>query len=425
MHVALAIAALIPLTAAVPAVVFAAPSSAPSASVRGDEFPAPVDTITLKKRGKVIEGRIVRIDDDVIVIRQKSKHKEYEREDVESYVWAEEQHAKLYPRLRDAVDASSEDLQAMAEEFEAAGLLGEAELTHWMVLDQDPSNVISHEALGHRKKGKTWRAQIDKKWVRWDDLRERTADWGTAWELHTTHYDLRTNLPLTAALRCALDAETIFRHFYDHYGKELGLAVPTMRQELHVHGDDASYPGGGAVISMFLSSQQRVTFNAHEGYWAGDLIQRMVQQYFFASSFEMGKRSALPSFVSMGIYRNFAAMLNLVDRDSGALSFDPSRSHEADRKFHREDDDMMDLSRVLTLDTSIIFTERGERALAQSGTLVDYVMRGQDRKYAEAFAEFVQGALEGKGSPTHFKKILGIRDERDFVAAWGRYVGRE
>ena len=390
-----------------------------------EDYTPPVDRITLKKRGKVLEGRIVLVTDEKIVLRQKSKHKEYDREDVESYVWSEEAHAELFPRLRKATDSTTADLQALSEEFGVAGLAGEAALCHWIVLAQDPANELSHEALGHRLKNKGWQVRIDGKWTNWDKLDDLTADWGKGWQFTTAHFDVRTNLPLNDALRVAEDAEILLRHFYNHYGKQLGLYIPTRRQELHVHGDHKSFPGGGAFTSLFSTSQERTTVDASASYWMGDLVQRLTQHLFYASSFETGAQSALPSWVHLGVYRNFAAMMNLTDREKGSLNWEPTRAHDEDREMHRTAKEPGDLNRLLTIDTSEIFTKRGELALAHASTLVDFCMRGEDRKHFEPFAEFVRSALAGKGSPTHFKKLLGIRKEKDFVAAWGRFVGRE
>lgn len=390
-----------------------------------DDFAQPVDSITLKKRGKVIEGRIVLVDDEKIVLRVKSKHKEYEREDVDSYIWAEEKHAELLPRLfKGLTGGSASDMRTLAEEFTAGGLAGEAQLAYWLALVKDSTDEVSHKALGHSKKGKRWRVRIDGKWIFWEHLSEKTAEWGSCWIFSSAHFDLRTNLALDEALHGLIQTEMVFRYFFDHYGSELGLLSPTRRAELHVHADEKSHPGGSRIQSEFSSGDVRVTLDAHLGFRTGDMLLSLTEMFLYEASFEAGTRSALPAWVSLGLSRNFSAALNLHTIGATEIDWDPSRDNKLDRGLHLNAKKPRGLKSVLNMSVSDLYSKNGDLAFAQAGTLVDYCLRGKDGKWRAGFRNFVLGAQAGKGSATHFKKALGYK-EKDFEAAWGRYVGRE
>lgn len=397
----------------------------PTPAAVADDFAPPVDTITLKKRGKVIKGRIVLVDDEKIVLRVKSRHKEYDREDVDTYLWSEEKHRELLPRLiKGQTSGSASDMRTLAEECAAASLSGEAAVAYWLALAKDPTDAISHKALGHSKKGKRWRVRIDGKWIFWEHLSDKTADWGSCWKFSSSHFDLSTNLPLDEALFCLLQSENVFRHFYDHYGPELGLMTPTRRSELHVHTDEKSYPGGTRIRSEYSEGDNRITLNAQAGYRTADMLLSLTEQFLAEASFEAGKRSALPAWVFLGLSRNFAAALNLHVQGETGINWDPSRTNQVDRGLHLNAKKPVGLKRILNMSVSDLYSKSGDLAYAQSGTLVDFCLRGKDGKWRPGFRTFVLGAQAGKGSGTHFKKALGYQ-EKDFEAAWGRYVGRE
>lgn len=390
-----------------------------------DDSAPPVDTITLKKHSKVIKGRIVLVDDEKIVLRVKSKHKEYAREDVDTYLWSEEKHLELLPRLvKGLTSGSASDMRSLAEEFTSASLFGEANLAYWLALAKDPTDAVSHKALGHSKKGKRWRVRIDGKWIFWEQLAKKTADWGSCWTISSSHFDLRTNLPLDEALLCLLQSESVFRQFYDHYGPELGLMTPTRSSELHVHADQKSFPGSTRIQSEYSGSDNRITLDAHTGYRTSDMLLSLTEQFLAEASFEAGTRSALPAWVFLGLSRNFSAALNLHVQGSATIDWDPSRVYETDRALHLNAKKPLGLKRVLNMSVSDTYSKSGDLAYAQAGTLVDFCLRGQDGKWRPGFRTFVLGAQVGKGSATHFKKALGYK-EKDFEAAWGRYAGRE
>ena len=68
----------------------------------------------------------------------------------------------------------------------------------------DRERADAHEALGHMKRGSAWQIPVGSRKVDWQRRFALAQDWGSAWELESLHYRLRSNLPLEANLGLAV-----------------------------------------------------------------------------------------------------------------------------------------------------------------------------------------------------------------------------
>jgi len=392
-----------------------------SLSARGDVQPAP-DVVTLKD-GRAREGRVVYEDELKVVLLVKSREREISKEDIAS---VRSVRAEL-PRALDEIAAlPPRDLAAhhsLARSLEQRNLPREARLVDWMVLTFQPEDDLSNERLGHRKRGKSWTLPCSGRWYRWKDRAKLLEDWDGAWELESTHYQVRTNLSLLRAVQATLDLERTYAAFYRTFGPELELWEITDLMEAHVHADAASFPeslGGGR--SYFSPSSRRLVVNAAGGLRLGTMVHEATHGLLYSSAVHTRSgRGDLPGWLDEGLAEYVDAARS---GRAGALTFAPGVPRAHHLSTHAQAQKPFRLNRVLNFQSNDFGgTSKTNLKYAQSYTLVQFCLHADDGQYRAGFFEFLRGVYAGKSSSTHFKKSIGAR-EKDFEQAWHAYVGR-
>ncbi len=378
-----------------------------------DEVVAP-DRVELAS-GKTLEGRVVFEDAQRLVLRVKTAEHDVALADVQSVRAALRELPRALDRIDAVVPVNTEEFLRLADELREVNLPCEAEVLLWWVLALDAENDGAHERLGHRRVGGEWRVPFRKRWKPLADVALERADWGDEWSFATTHFELRTNLGLLDAVRIAFDLERAYRAIYSVLGAPIELYDLTEPLAVQVHADDVSYPEPrGGRAGYFSTDENRVYLNASAGYSPSSLVHEVTHQVFYNAA---GKSDVQP-WLNEGLaeYMEGAA----VDRNgriapvaNGILRF----LFELHARAEKPDK----LSRVLSLDQGSFLRSSFGMSYAQSYTLVHFCLHGDDGAYRAGFHAYLREALNGKASPTRFKKALGIR-ERDFDQAWLAYV---
>jgi hypothetical protein len=145
---------------------------------------------------------------------------------------------------RDLQAADAAQLHAAAKECSAASLEADARLLWMRTLLRDPSDEQAIGALGAKRVKDEVMLSFGKRTLELSRLRAPQAKWSESFELASTHFHVRTDLPLETALDTLLGLERFHVRFYGLVGDWLGLYVFDERQlpELRLYARAADFP---------------------------------------------------------------------------------------------------------------------------------------------------------------------------------------
>jgi hypothetical protein len=374
-----------------------------------------LDRVTLKD-GKTIEGRVVFEGPDRIVVRVGTKDREIPTADV----------AEVRSRARDAREVvlsweklSPEDAQGrldLAQFAREHDLEGEARLLALSVLSKDPASEAAHVFLGNEKKLGAWRIKVGSHSIPFDRWVESRHDFGETEPMPSSHFLLRTNVPLDAACNFALEMELFYVAFMEWFRPELDLYEVVEPIAVHVHADNKSYPGGSGRKGFFDPQANTVFADVSEGYALDILIHESTHALLNATAARTKEaRGSIPSWIDEGLadYMSFSR--------EGAFAHPRYARAGGNRQYfamHAGARKPLDLSRVLALSTpDYTLSPIMGLAYAQSYTLVHFCLHGGGGAYRAKFFEFLRSCYRGKSSSTDFKAAMKI-DVKPFEAEW-------
>ena len=398
----------------------------------GDVEPE-LDTVELHD-GRELEGRVVFEDEDKLVLRVRSREQEIDKDEVSAVRAAIRELPKALDEVARLQPGKLIAHHALAEMFDGLNLPYEARLMDWLIVDQWPDDELAHERLDNRRKGKGWAVRHSGRWVKLED-RKAKDDWKDAWELRSTHFKVRSNLPLRRAVMTTLDLERAYQAFYGLLGDELELWEITEPIEADLHASASSFPESfGSGRSYFLPSERRLYVNASGGTYDNAAVHEATHALlFFSAVHTRSGRGDIPGWLDEGLAEYMQAGADdpaaRVRRKSegaqtngGGLVFDlgkPNRSHFI---AHAHAKDPYKLTRVLNFQSDDFGgTSNTQVKYAQSYTLVYFLLHGSDGAYRDRFFEFLRKAYTGKSSSTTFKKVMDVR-EKDLEREWSAYV---
>jgi hypothetical protein len=396
---------------------------APPLAGPGDEDEPPPDVVRLLD-GRELEGQVVYEDGRVVVLRRGTQEQRYEAREVDWVRSAASRARALVSALDGLPPEDPAALLALADEIEADQLAGEARLLRLRALALDPGNEAAHLALGHRRQGDSWSWPDGAR--NWPESRlfARRAEWGNAWELASTHYRVRANLPLRDAVDMALDLER-FYHAFARALRELELHEPWEPLHVHLHADAASFPELGLERAGSYDREARlvrVGFAAGGTRW--NLIHEAAHQLLHAQAERTPRsRGEVPAWAEEGLAEYLAAATLGPPGGSFLNPGEPALHHF---RAHAEAKDPYDLERVLGLGFGeFLTTTDAALKYAQAYTLVEFCLHGESGRYRRAFLAYVRGSFEEAARKKHFAKALGLEDLRAFEAAWKAYVAEQ
>lgn len=377
------------------------------------------DEVTLHS-GKKLEGRVLFEDASRVVMLQGSREVELDALDVASVNSIENSLATVLEHLRIVPADNVSALLDLARVCDARGLPREAALVRMRVLLADPENVAAHEALDHRKRGADWTGPLDGKWFPWNELLARRRDWNAAWELETTHYRIRTNLALDAAIDAALDLERFYLFFFDTIGDRLGRRFVLDPMNAYVHGDSHSYIELAGRAAWYDVDQRRLNVNGTTAFMRFALFHEAVHQLLDVS--EKGSRSndaSLPAWLSEGLAEYLA---RCSFGPAGRAEFREGQLATMHVYLHARSPQPIGLTRFLALEYSdFLASEDAPLLYAQAYTLVHMCLHAEGGRYRQGFLDFLRLCFEGRGNPSTFRKHVAT-DADAFARDWAAYV---
>ncbi len=381
----------------------------------------PLDRVEMIK-GKPLEGHIVKVNDKDLILRVRSKRKAIALEDIKSYVSINEELSSVMPDLGVVSRAlETAGLSQLAKSCQKRGLIGEANLVWWSVLRLEPDNEEAHLALGHKRVKRGWKFRMAERVTYMDKVSELRPRWGKAFELSTTHFDVRSNMPWFDTVKAALMAEQIYVLIYHSLGNEFEMYWPTERMELHFHGD-GSFPGGSRFKGQVNLGAHRAIFDAEEGCRPWFLARHLSELILTEAIREEAEPTAnFPMWLKIGMEEYIQAILGFDENDGDVIKFNPDNRHILNHQTHKAAKKPFGLARVLNFGEGDFKDEDNDLQRAQCYTLFDYCLNGEDGALDAPLRQYFSGVKLGKASSTDFKSAFGIRRskaEDKFAKAW-------
>ncbi|MFT7485034.1 MAG: hypothetical protein ACI9F9_000880 [Candidatus Paceibacteria bacterium] len=379
------------------------------------------DLIVLKT-GKEIECRVMRESETSVFYKSGRKVKELELDKVEG-VHSIERSMRLFLERYSELDSRNVvALTELALWAENEALAGEARNLWIRILLLDNENEQAWTKLGgsHSKRG--WRLRVRGRYYNLEDLRGRVGEWKNALELPTAHFLVKTNIDPLRALDVSIDVERLYMMYYDLIGKPMELYPFEQVPELHIYGDadDAPRPPQPHWTAWFERIGNAVLVRGQEA--QPHEVRKAVIDLMLTNSFRMAlgnNQGALPQWAREGIGNAFAIAMR---PEAGNLGVETGVPYLPWFESHAADEKPVSLKKVLDAGRGAFNTGGDEsRFVAQSYTLVFFLLRGAEGKYRETFIAYLRSAFDGKGAASHFKKIFDLKLE-DLDQEWSAFV---
>ncbi len=382
-------------------------------------FGRPLDEVVLEN-GTRLEGRVLLEDETRLVIRIGSRDRTVDRSDVREArtrlsAWREAM--ERWDALEDDDAVRIADIAAFCRR---AGLSEEARVFGLYALTVDPESVLAHESAGHERRGKEWFQREGSRRRPWNRPAGQPIDWRDAWVLETTHWSLRSNLPLAEALRAILDLENAYRAWYGLFAAELEFLHRPEPMRAQIHADAASFPESSGSAGFYDRDARTLFVNASKGLDAGLMVHEAVHMLLDATSaWDRGARGSIPAWLDEGLAEYVRATLT---GRRGRLAYDPSGINVLSMRAHAHAKRPYDLSRVLNFGPGdFAASSRQDLKYAQAYTFVHFLIEAENGRWREPFFEFLRSAWRGQGSSTDLEKVLGAKAEA-IEKAWIPWV---
>lgn len=380
----------------------------------------PKDQLTLQN-GKVVHGHVVYADEQRLVVRVGTRDREYERAEVAAVESVSQALEELLAQLDSVDETDAAALLELARYARDHRLPNEGRLLAWCAIAAAPQDPAAHEFLEHRKRNGRMHVRVGREEFPVDGLAE-PRDWNHAWQFATTHFELRTNLPLGEAVGVALDLERLYRDLLDFIGPELALHDALVPMPAQVHADESSFPEAlGGRRSYFLPDTRTLHVNAGKGYDRWTLVHEATHQvlYCAAADARAGKGVSLPGWLDEGLAEYMAGNAQGL---RGRMHARPGGICVPHFKTHATASDPYDVTRLLTFGMDD-FASSSNEALkyAQSYTFVHFLLHAEGQRHRPALMEFLRLCWGGKSSSGALLDAVDL-DQRELQAAWTAYV---
>lgn len=390
--------------------------SLPGPTDGGANGPDEVRTV----RDKRYTGRVVFEDEERVVLREGSRDREFERDEIASLSSVRENMRLVLVYLQDAALDDLDVLLEIAAFAERSALPGVARMLWMKALLLAPDSEEANEALGNRRRSGRWELLHEGRWWTLVDLFRRTRDWSDAWELETLHFQVRTNLELGDAIDLAFDLEHLYYAYYRFLQPAVDLRETTEPMRFQVHADLTSFPEVGMSRRSYFNPDQNTAYlNFSRGIDLGTGLHEAIHVFTHNTAVSRRARGALPPWIDEGLAEYLRAACH---GTPGRLDVTPgvlNRNHYVQHARHSAP---YALGRVMNFAKGDYLSSTSvDLKYAQSYTLVDFFLHGDDGAWRERFLEFVAWCYEGRSSPSHFRKKMRASEE-EIEAAWKRHV---
>ncbi len=382
------------------------PTQSPRPNSSGDR---PLDQVVLAD-GTRLEGRVVFEDASKIVLRIGSRDRVLERPEIQSAETRLSAWREAMDRWRHLEKEDATKIADIATFATRVGLREEARVFALRAVAVDPENRLAREILGHerKEKDKDWSLREDGRRWTWTERVKRSRDFRDAWQLETTHWSMRSNLPLLDATNAILDLENVYATFFDVVAPVVGAYHVDAPLAAQVHADSGSYPEVGGGRGFYDRVGRVLTVNADGGLDRGLLVHEATHQLLAATAVLVrGGKGEISPWLDEGLAEYFRAT---IVGPAGRMSYDENAIDARSMRAQEHATDTYKLSRILTFDAGeYLSTSRQDLKYAQSYNFVHFLMAADNRRYQPRFFDFLRSAWDGHGSSTDLESALGAK----------------
>lgn len=396
---------------------------APTSGV--DDPPEMPEDIVHFSKGRPAKGILLRNDSSGIWLGQKSKVKHYEVAEVVEITGPRAAYPEYVEKMRAEFNEQpdAERCVAMAEWCKEQGLVRDAELYYWRALLDNPSYDAAHEGLGHKKSRGVYRIPVKghgKMSV--TEMREhRAADFDEAWHLTTTHFDVEAAGDLPDVLAACADLEMVYSAFYKEFQETVGFWDLREPLRIRIYPTLGDMPPASGTVDAYFHVSTRTVYTYFKDGVAQELVHEGIHAILYGAVREFARNDpSTPGWLDEGIaeYMEHHLIGNPGDR---TLVVEPI--HLPSLETQLDHDRPESIQRVLNLQKSDYFASTGQDLkYAQSYSLVYFLLHSGDDERRDGMNRFLASVFERKGSSSHFKDAMNIRNWDDFEESWIAYL---
>lgn len=380
------------------------------------QLPAPRDRVVLVD-GKELKGRVVRENDDEVLLRIGSVDRPIPRRLVREVHSTAARHRALLRDWRD-VDATDVDgLLRLAARADQERLPHEARLLRWYAVLQRPDDKELHATLGNRAQGAHFLVALGDRKVPFAHADALGTDFVNAWRLRSEHFELRCAGGLRAGLDALLDLEHLYHAVHELFGAPLGMLELTEPVPVRLYRDRAQMPQQSATIGAYYKPDEATLFTCLEHGRAYALhheaVHALLHHTFGRASRSKGE---LPAWLDEGWAEYMTGRLQTrVPGKPVLLAASVLPGHQAALAAA---DDRLGLHRVLNLQQGDFQASTGQALkYAQAWALFRFLFEHPDAALRAQFVDYLQQAAAGRGQASTFRKRFAAH-ERTLEQAW-------
>ena len=365
------------------------------------------------KDGKELKGRVVYEGPESLRIRRGASELEIAKSNTSEVRTLERSLKEAVKRWDSIRKDDTGALAELANFCDERGLSNEARNFRLRILlagGADPETVRG--ADGRLVAGKV-QIENDDRWLPVDDWRAGKAKWQDAVELHTTHFDVRSDLPMDRVLDAAIQLERLYLRFYEFLAPELVLYVFDETPEVRFYarekdappswtrGQDTWFGPGENKLHVLVTDDIDLKVVLRE---ATDLL------LFNAFRRSSGKTGQIPAWSVAGFAEYFGGTAGSKPGDAWAPLGTPYRALFATYAVDEKPLEMKQLMR-----SSLGEINRGSdapRRSAQAYALVHYLMHADGGAHREVFFRQLRQAWKGKSIEEDLLRALNTTQEK-------------
>jgi len=364
--------------------------------------------------GRELDGRIVRVTDEEVVLRVGSVDRVIPRAQVASFSSVAQQHRLLTREWRDVRPDDADAMLALARSAASRGLPHEARLFTWYAALARPDDAAIHAALGNRQHGGTFEVRIDDRWVPFAQADTLGEDFDDAWRLRSEHFTIRCGAGLRVALDSLLELEALYHAIHELFGRELGLLELVEPIDVNVYRSRQQMPELANTVGAYFDPNQpalhthfangRVPALMHEGTHA-------LLHFFFVRAAK--SRGAIPPWLDEGWADYMDARLQqrvpgkpvLLEKSVNAAYF--ATLAEAAKAA-----ELYGVHRLLNFKASdFLASSRQTTKYAQSWALFRWLFEHPEEAMRKKFFEYLRDAADGQGQASTFRRIFARQEQ--------------
>lgn len=377
------------------------------------------DTVRLKD-GSELVGRVVYEDDSTLLMRVRKQHREIAMSEVAEVSTLERSQRELFGQLDVTSAENAGALVDLATFAASRGLPSEARLVCAKAIFADNDNAAAFRGLeGREHEQKGWQVKIGKRWRTLAEVQELHGKWRDHFEIETTHFIVRSDMPAERVVDLALDVERYYLAFYEVLGTRLRLQTFDTVPIVSVYEEAGRMPKPPvASDAWFAEARNELDVQATEDV-SRELIAREMTRLMLTNSLRKtyNKAGDLSPWASRGVANMLSSAVIIGKRP---MTFDFARVYP--EWFQTQASTPTDLRRVLALSEDEFWDAKSDANDAAAYTLVHFLVHGEGGKWFEGFRNFLESSYLGKGSATHFARALGLDGLETFEASWNEYV---